>query len=345
MNFSSCESSNELAPRMWLVVPCFYDYASFCELRKRAIHSIQSARLSLNLCFVLVDDTGGQDSDLIHSNQQDDVLVLRAPYNLGHQGALVYALRRLAPVFEPEDFIVTMDSDGEDKPEDIPALIEPLRSARQELTMVSLAQRTKRNESWLFKVCYFCFKLLFSWFTGTVVRNGNFAAYRGWFAKHVLFHPYFDYCYSSSLLALAQNLRHVPLARGVRYYGRSKMTWVSLIGHGFRMLLPFVERIAIRLIVACFLLCLLSLCIAAAAIYFCMVGAQLALWLGIICACAFAWAMILASSCCLFFVVSNQTRATSLRTLTGGTIQEFVAPPVQELMAAQTDRNLAATLR
>ncbi|MBI2810495.1 MAG: hypothetical protein HYX67_06690 [Candidatus Melainabacteria bacterium] len=78
------------------------------------------------------------------------------------------------------------------------------------------------------------------------MKNGNFAAYRGWTVRHLLFHPFFDYCYSSSLLALAPNRHHVPLPRGSRYFGKTKMTWTSLIAHGFRMMLPFSERIAVR---------------------------------------------------------------------------------------------------
>jgi hypothetical protein len=152
----------------------------------------------------------------------------------------------MAPQLERDDFVITLDCDGEDIPEHIPLLIGALESAGTDLYAIALAQRTKRKESLAFKAFYLLFKALFLVLTGRTIRTGNYAAFRGSFAQNTLFHPSFNYCYSSSLIAMPFTRVLVPLPRGHRYYGRSKMRPLSLIGHGLRMLLPFSDQIALR---------------------------------------------------------------------------------------------------
>ncbi len=300
---------------LWLFVPCFYDCQSFLELQKRA-NLIASKELpQLSLRFVLIDDSGGQDSELSSLNAYSQVDVVTAPYNLGHQGALVFGLRKMSLSIAEEDYVVTLDCDGEDRPEDIPSLLYPLMEHEHNLHSVCLAQRTKRNESLLFKTLYFFFKLFFSTLTGTVVRNGNFAAYRGWVVKNILFHPFFDYCYSSSLLGLPINRYNIPLARGSRYHGSSKMTLVSLVSHGFRMLLPFSERIAIRSIILSFFLFASAPVLAIFYSLLLISGHNLPVLLVAAAVLAGSSAIIAATSC-IFFQIVNQTKALSLRELT-----------------------------
>lgn len=266
--------------------------------------------------FVVVDDSGGQDLAIRELQNLSDTIVLTAPYNLGHQAAIVFGLRRISSMLNDDDFVVTMDSDGEDRPQDIPTLLEPLLAEPDNLFGVSLAQRTKRNESLTFRILYTAFKIFFQVLTGTLVRNGNFAAYRGWFVRHVVFHPYFDYCYSSSLLAIPLSRHDVMLARGVRYFGKSKMTLITLVSHGFRMLLPFAERIAIRAIIISALFFAASLTLAGFCAVQHFIGAASGPFILVASLALFAFAVAVAASACIFFQVFNQTRAISLRTLT-----------------------------
>jgi glycosyltransferase involved in cell wall biosynthesis len=196
--------------------------------------------------FVVVDDSGGTDAAVAALEDLDNVLVVTPPFNVGHQRALVFGLRTLATEVHEDDFVVTLDADGEDRPEDLPRLLEPLLRAPTNRRQVVLAARTRRRETLAFKILYFFFKHLFLLATGTLIRSGNYAAYRGWLARHILFHPHFDLCYSSSLLSLNLQTIRVPCERGSRYAGQSKMSYVKLVMHGVRMLMPFADRIAVR---------------------------------------------------------------------------------------------------
>ena len=192
----------------------------------------------------MIDDSAGTDPDIHALDDFDDVEVLRPPFNLGHQRAIVYGLRHIVAELDDGDVVVTMDSDGEDQPCDVPRL---LRALDADTVALALAQRTKRSEPLRFRVMYVVFRIMFRVLTGTTIRSGNFAAQRGDSLAVTIQHPSFDLCYSSTLLALRRPTATVPCARGHRFAGSSRMNTYALMAHGVRMLLPFSERIAVRM--------------------------------------------------------------------------------------------------
>ena len=230
---------------VWLVSPVYFDVESYTRLRDECRAAL-AAIPGLAVRFVAVDDSAGADPEMRHLEALPDQLVITPPFPLGHQRALVFGLRRLSFVADEHDLIVTLDADGEDQPEDLPRLLEPLLRPDAALRTVVVAARTRRRESLPYKVLYAFFKVFFRTLTGTIIRSGNYAAYRGWLTRNVLFHPYFDLAYSSTLLSLGLNVQRTPCERGRRYAGMSKMTYTKLIQHGLRMLMPFADRIATR---------------------------------------------------------------------------------------------------
>ncbi|HEU4598184.1 MAG TPA: glycosyltransferase [Solirubrobacterales bacterium] len=230
----------------WIFIPVYRDVRSFETLRKRLLEVLASGSTSAAIRFIVLDDTAGQDEQIEELRGVPDVTVLRPPFNLGHQRAIVYGLRKSLPEIADTDRVVTLDADGEDRPEDLPRLLAALEDGEAPRRTVALALRTKRRESFAFKVGYRFFRLMFRALTGTTVRSGNFAAMPGSLAKQVLLHPVFDLSYSSAILALDLPIVYVPCERGERYEGQSKMTYGRLALHGLRMMMPFTDRIAIR---------------------------------------------------------------------------------------------------
>jgi hypothetical protein len=196
--------------------------------------------------FLVIDDTGSRDPEIQQLSGISDVRVVTPPFNVGHQRAIVCGLRVLLADLEDSDLVVTMDADGEDRPEDLPRLLAPLIGNPADEATLCVARRTKRHESVRFRVLYFFYRILFRTLTGTTVRSGNYAAYRGSLARRMLVHPYFDLCYSSTLVSLDIPVTQIPCPRGKRYAGQSRMNLLRLFMHGTRMLMPFTDRIAIR---------------------------------------------------------------------------------------------------
>ena len=230
--------------KQWFVLPVYYDVASFKEVQNLILRDFPQSQ------FVILDDSAGQDKDIDSIRTDPSVTVIQPPFNLGHQRGLVFALRQMANQIGPTDIVVTLDSDGEDRPEDIADLFDTITQAHSPEHTVAVVERSKRRESLSFKLFYFFFKMGFYWLTGQVIRSGNFAAYHGSFLKKYINHPYFDLCYSSTLISLKINRLVIKKPRGVRLQGQSKMNLVSLIMHGIRMLMPFIDRIAIRSLIA-----------------------------------------------------------------------------------------------
>jgi len=301
----------------WIFAPVYKDVRSFRILRERLLEQLAAAAAPVGeVRFVAIDDTAGQDPEVASLAELGDVTVLQPPFNLGHQRALVYALRKALPQIADEDAVVTLDADGEDRPEDLPRLLAALTGRPKAERRVVLALRTKRRESVGFKVLYRGFRLLFRSLTGATVRSGNFAAMPGSIAKRALLHPTFDLSYSSAILALDLPVEYVPCERGERYEGRSKMTYGKLAMHGLRMLMPFTDRIAIRAL--------------AAFVFFGVLGALLAFlvvclklftdssipgWTSYIALGALIVSLVALGNFVSLFVLFSQTRAVSLASI------------------------------
>jgi len=233
----------------WVVVPVFYDVPSFFKLHNELsrISKLADGGQEVFIKILMVDDSAGADPEVDLVRELEDVTVIVPPFNLGHQRAIVYGLRSLEEILGDEEVVVTMDGDGEDRPEDVSRLISRLLSLSS--NSVVFAERTNRTESVKFRMFYRLFKLMFRAMTGISIRTGNFAAQWGSFVRKTIFHPSFDLCYSTTLLSLRRPMELVPCSRGQRYEGRSKMSMHRLVAHGIRMLLPFAERIAVRMLV------------------------------------------------------------------------------------------------
>jgi hypothetical protein len=171
-----------------------------------------------------------------------------------------------------------------------------------------------------FKVLYLAFKGVFRLLTGRIIQTGNYAVYRGWIARHTLNHPHFDLCYSSSLLSLSLPVEYVPCERGRRYAGKSRMGYFKLAIHGMRMLMPFMDQIAVRALVgggAAALICL-GIAVGIASHWILgPAGQSPPPWLnGVLLLLAVVILVLLAiSNCVLLFALFSQSQGVSLSTL------------------------------
>ena len=302
----------------WVVTPVYRDTGSFRILRERLLEVLaaEPGAARGRVRFVVIDDTAGQDPEVPKLEELDDVIVLQPPFNLGHQRGIVYALRKMLPRFADDDAVVTMDADGEDRPEDLPRLLAALDASDVPERHFVLALRTKRHEPPAFKILYRGFKLLFRSLTGATVRTGNYAVMPGGLAKRALLHPTFDLAYSSAILAIDMPVSYVPCERGRRYEGESKMTYGKLAMHGLRMLMPFTDKIAIRALAAFVLFGMLGIVLAVVVVilkYF--TNSSIPGWTSYIALGALIVSLIALGNFVSLFVLFSQTRAVSLASI------------------------------
>jgi hypothetical protein len=175
-----------------------------------------------------------------------EIEVIRLAVNLGHQRAIAVGLSMIA---DSEDFdaVVVMDSDGEDRPRDIPLL---LAANRRTPDSIILAGRAKRSETQIFRLWYRLYKMLFWLLTGQAISFGNFSLLPMPAVRRIVHMPELWNNLPASIMRSRVPYVIVPTARGTRLAGRSRMNLTSLIVHGLSALSVYTDRIFVRTLLA-----------------------------------------------------------------------------------------------
>jgi len=172
-----------------------------------------------------------------------EILHLRC--NLGHQRAIAIGLYHIHEQLDA-DAVIVMDGDGEDRVEDLPALLAEFeRGHRRDAVF---AARGKRMESLGFQAGYQAYRLLHRILTGIEVRVGNFSVLPREAVTRLM--PVSDLWnhYAAAVLRARLPRRLLPLARGSRLAGKSKMNFVSLLTHGLNAISVFSDQVSARLL-------------------------------------------------------------------------------------------------
>jgi hypothetical protein len=173
--------------------------------------------------------------------------VLYLTRNMGHQRAIATGLSYVAATFDA-DVVVVMDSDGEDRPDSIAALLEELK--RKDIDFV-VAQRRKRSEKLSFRTFYTVYRMIFQLLTGRTIRFGNFTALSGRAVRRLAAMQEIWVHFPASLMVSRLRAGAVATDRGSRYAGQSQMNFVSLSLHGLRSIMVFAEDVLVRVGMFC----------------------------------------------------------------------------------------------
>jgi hypothetical protein len=200
---------------------------------------------------LLVDDgsSDAPDGDLAPPSplrlREIDILHLRR--NVGHQRAIAIGLSYIDARI-PCDAVVVMDSDGEDRPEDVPRLLAELD--RRGGSRIIFAERLRRSEGLLFATMYALYRWLHLVLTGERVRFGNFSAIPGALVNRLGAMSDLWNHYAAAVIKSRIPYGTIVTTRGVRYCGPTKMNYVALVTHGLSAMSVFGDWIGVRLLAA-----------------------------------------------------------------------------------------------
>lgn len=232
-----------------VLIPVFNDWESLGLLLRKLERVLLEHEL---VCEVLVVDDASTVpcplsvwEECFKAIRSVEILALRR--NLGHQRAIAIGLTYVDENSACKA-VVVMDGDGEDAPEDIPRLLSKLHETGG--TQVVFAERTRRSEGLLFRASYAVYKALHVMLTGVRVRVGNFSILpRPLLHRLTAVSELWNH-YAAAVFRAKIPYTSIPTQRGVRFVGRSKMNFVSLVVHGLSALSVYSEVIGVRLLIA-----------------------------------------------------------------------------------------------
>jgi hypothetical protein len=172
--------------------------------------------------------------------------IVRLKRNVGHQRAIAIGLGYAATATS-SDMIVVMDGDGEDRPEDVAALLDVLAASPRNVIVVG--ERARRRESAWFVAMYHVYRLIFVILTGRGIRFGNFCAMRIGAARRLAEMAELWLNLPATILRSRLPVARLAVARSQRYAGRSHMNFTALVVHGLSATAVFLERVLARMIV------------------------------------------------------------------------------------------------
>lgn len=236
-----------VAKSLLIITPVFNDWDSFGELLAEIDKAMPAWNMSVDI--IAIDDGSSQSPKIeasINSLQNiGEVTIVALAANMGHQRAIAVGLAHANRV-AAHDLYLVMDSDGEDRPEDIPTM---LRVSAKSPGAVVVAKRAQRSESWRFRTFYKVYKALFRLLTGRVIDFGNFCLIPGNQLGRIAHMAELWNHFAGALVRSRIPLESTDTIRGTRYAGQSTMNFVSLVVHGLSAISVFSDFMFVRLLV------------------------------------------------------------------------------------------------
>lgn len=228
------------------LTPVFNDWESLYILIKNLESQIQAQPNLISLKIIAIND--GSSESVARENLQSTIPIeiVSLKKNVGHQRAIAIGLQYIYSLNLENDFVVVMDCDGEDKPEDVFQLVKKCQAL--EGKKIIFAQRKKRQESILFKTGYFFYKHIFHWLTGQKINFGNFSCVPQQLMKKIVVQDSLWNHFSGSVIQSRIPYDRLLLDRGKRYHGVSKMNFTSLILHGLSSISVYFDFLSVRIL-------------------------------------------------------------------------------------------------
>jgi len=225
-----------------ILIPIYNDRQSLKLLIENINQEIKD--LNSEISIVVINDASSQQIIDEYPNVENihSIEILNMKQNRGHARCIASGLKYIHEKKE-YDFIIPMDGDGEDRPEEIKNFIE---ISKQSGDRSIVGERIKREESIFFKICYQFHKFLTFAFTGKSIKFGNFTCLSKATVKKMLDEKATWNSFSGSLKKIEKDLISSPSIRGKRYFGPSQMSFFKLLKHSLSIISVFRKTVLIR---------------------------------------------------------------------------------------------------
>ena len=235
-----------------ILIPIFNDWQSVFKLIDNI--DLQIHNESVDILIINDASTENLDSNEKNFSKINSIKIINLIKNGGHRKAIATGLKYCQENLE-YDYIIPMDGDGEDRPEELRDFFNKVKETQPE---VITAIRIKRSEGLLFKFLYSFHKIFTNLITGKLIKFGNYTCLSKRAVSKILSSGSVWLSFSGALAKIFPSYENIESIRGVRYFGPSKMSILALVLHSLRISTVFRETIFIRVVIVILMFGLLA---------------------------------------------------------------------------------------
>ena len=234
-----------------ILLPVYNDWESLNKVLKE-INLIISKIENFEFKCIVINDASSVDDLPVHKpNELSSLKIINMKQNRGHARCNAFGLRHIENT-ESYDYIIIMDSDGEDRPIEIESLIKKIKEY-PDISVV--AKRIKRSEGKIFQNLYRIHKLITLIFTGKKIDFGNYSCLTKKDVASIINDKSLWSSFSGCIKKNITKYNEIESVRGLRYFGPSKMSLLSLAIHSLSIIGVFKYTVFLR---STFLIIILS---------------------------------------------------------------------------------------
>jgi len=231
-----------------ILFPVYNDWKSLLKLCEEI--DIQVKDLEAEFSFLFINDasTEKKENFSLNLNKINSIKIINMKKNHLSGRCIATGLQYLVKE-EKFDYIIVMDSDGEDKPEYIADIFKQTLNFPNKTI---LATRFRRNENIFYKFLYEFHKIITLIFTGKLIKFGNFVCLPKSHVEKLINYGCLWNSFSGTIAKIIKEKISIKTDRGKRYFGPSKTSYYRLFHHSLTIMSVFKKTIFLRSLIISF---------------------------------------------------------------------------------------------
>jgi len=222
-----------------ILIPIYNDWESLAKLLNNIGESIKNIKGVQFDCVIVNDCSTIANPRIRIPPRINSIKIIHMSRNKGHARCNAFGIKYLSKSSD-FDYLILMDGDGEDRPEEIKLLVDKILL---EPNKSVVAKRIKRSEGPLFQMLYRFHKYLTFLTTGKLINFGNYSCLTKSDLKILSTKASLWSSYSGSFKSSIKNYSEINSIRGIRYFGPTQMSLFKLIVHSFSIIAVFKYRL------------------------------------------------------------------------------------------------------
>jgi len=225
--------------KFFILIPVYNDWESLKKLLKNINDNIKNVPNAEFNCVIVNDSSTIKNSEIKIPSNISSIKIINMYKNKGHARCNAFGIKYLSKNLDL-DYLILMDGDGEDRPEELKLLVDKVLS---EPDISVVAKRIKRSEGPLFQSLYHVHKYLTLLTTGKLIDFGNYSCLTKTDLKVLSTKASLWSSFSGSFKKNIKKYNEINSYRGLRYFGPSQMSLFKLVIHSMSIIAVFKYRV------------------------------------------------------------------------------------------------------